>query len=261
MTSAIESRHNPRFKQWKRYLQHPQQADCPWVPVEGYRHVAEAAASVTLELLLYCDPDDSRLPSLRDKAVDSVHLTPSLFNRLSGVKTPQGVMAFVKKPHWSADDLTDCVLVADGLQDPGNLGTLMRSAAAVGASMASTAGSVSRFNLKAVRASASLLFRVPFLEDVSFEALGQRGYVLWTASAQGRRTLFQTRIPSRLAVILGSEGRGPSAAALHHSQGRVRIPMRPEAESLNASVAGSLILYEWFRRGGQEGWENASLRR
>lgn len=257
MTSFIESRHNPRFKQWTRYLRRPQEEDCPWIAVEGWKHLLEACAWSPPQLLLYSDSDDRRLGPLLDRSREAVRLTPALIKRLSEVKTPQGVMAFFDKPRWSSGDLGEFVLVADGLQDPGNLGTLLRSAAAVGASMASTPGTVSRFNPKAVRASAALIFSVPFLQDTSPSFLEERGYRLWTASAQGRKPLFQTAFRGPTAVLLGSEGGGPGSESRQKAAGSLRIPMRPHAESLNASVAGSLILYEWFRQRSQPDEEAA----
>ncbi len=164
------------------------------------------------------------------------------------------MVAFFEKPAWKWEDLTPWVLYLDQLQDPGNLGTLLRTARATGMfSVATSPGSVACFNSKVIRASAGSLFAVPFLEGLELEELQDRGYALSAATLQDGQSLFEARFESPQAIIIGNEGSGPTASTLGLADDQFHIPMRGRSQSLNAAVAGSLIAYEIFRQKGNHG--------
>ena len=181
------------------------------------------------------------------KTVETVVLPDRLVDQLSPVKTSQGILAFFDKPEWDWSDMTPHLVYAAGLQDPGNLGTLFRTAAATGLfSLVTAPGTVSCFNDKVVRASAGYLYSVPFLQDRSLEELKRNGYRLVVAEAGHGSDLFSFHFPTPMAIVVGREGGGipnvPGDAA------RVRIPMAAGVESLNAAVAAAVIMYEVLRR-------------
>lgn len=247
--SVIESPHNPQLKKWLSLAAHPEDSDSSWVPVEGFKQVRDLAAKRPIELLLYCDGQATRLRSLISRSRQTARLSERLMRTLSSVETSQGLMAFFEKPLWRWEELTPCVLYLYRLQDPGNLGTLFRTAQAAGSfSVVTSKGTVSCYNAKVVRASAGALFSTPFLEAVAVDRLCKRGYHLWAAAPGGGTSLFEAQFQPPLAVLLGSEGSGLPSTILRKSSQRLHIPMRPEVESLNAAVAGSLILYEVSRR-------------
>lgn len=252
--SLIESRQNPKFKQWLKFTTHPEREDCPWLAVEGWKQVGELAERNRIELLFYSDPSDSRLDGLLARSREAAQLAPRLLKSLSTVESPQGAIAFFGKPPWTWKNVTPYILYLYKLQDPGNLGTLLRTARATGIfSLVAGPGTVSCFNAKVVRASAAALFSVPFLEAIEMEELSRRGYKIWSAQTREGISLFRARFKPPLAVLIGSEGAGLDPEVAEKADEKVHIPMEGESESLNAAVAGSLILYEIVRQQKQYG--------
>jgi TrmH family RNA methyltransferase len=246
----LESRHNPKFKQWLKYAEHPEEKDCPWVPVEGWKQALDLAG-LPIQLLLVSDPDDRRVARLANSAREAVVITERLMRLISRVEAPQSVVAFLEKPSWDWSAMTPWVILVDRLQDPGNLGTLIRTAAATGLfSVATTAGTVSCFNEKVIRASASSLFAVPFLESVTLQELLERGYRLCAATPDAGETLFDATFDPPCAFAIGREGGGLAPEIEEQANCRLRIPMTKQSESLNAAVAGALIMYEVYRKKG-----------
>ena len=251
--STIESRHNAAYKEWCRYVAFPEEETCPWIAVEGLRQIHTLSSRFPIELLLFCETG-TWLDNLSARARRSVRLSPPLLNSLSSLKNPAPVLAFFPKPRWTWEDLTEWVFYLDRLQDPGNLGTLLRTAAATGIfTLAMSPGTVSCFNAKAVRASSAALFSVPFLEGVEPSDLTDRGYTLWAADSRRGDSLFSVRFKPPLALLLGNEGAGlePSRDAAAHR--RVHIPMSEATKSLNAAVAGSILAYEVLRQQAEAG--------
>ena len=133
------------------------------------------------------------------------------------------------------------------MQDPGNLGTLLRTAQATGLfSLVTNHGAVSFFNSKVVRASAGALFQVPFLEGVPLLELKQRDYRIIAACTSGQESLFHRQFAPRTAFLVGNEGRGLTRKALEMSDDALQIPMEAGSDSLNAAVVGSLIMYQVY---------------
>lgn len=217
------------------------------MPVEGPKPILELSEKHPIELLLFSEKGRDNADILMTRARQWACLSDDLLQKLSSVRAHQGFVAFFQKPQWQKEDLSSRLLYCHRLQDPGNLGTLLRSMSATGGfSLISGPESVSCFNPKVVRASAGMLFTTPFLEEVSLETLREWGYQLWAADPTHGISLFSVVLKPPFAVILGSEGQG--LPKLEGGVRRLYIPMRPECNSLNAAVAGSLILYEVFRR-------------
>lgn len=233
----------------------PQREECPWIAVEGRKQVEEISARVDVELLLYCGEKDAKINRFLRQSREAVRISRRLMKLISGVKTPQGVMAFAAKPEWQWEDLSPMALYLEGVQDPGNLGTLLRTAQATGSSILTGPGCVSLFNPKVVRASSATLFSNPFRQGVALDELSSRGYRLWATQQASGEALFDVRFDFPTAVMLGGEGQGLGPEALSAAEGRLHIPMRAGCESLNLSVAGSLILFQAYRQ-REEGEEN-----
>lgn len=249
-TRTIESRHNSKFKEWKQCISFPERNRCSWLPFEGWKTVTELdSAGRSLELLLISDTQIDRARGLMKKARQVYTLPQRLFRLLSSHPSPQGVIGCFEKPKWNWSDLTPFVLALHRLQDPGNLGTLIRTAAATGVfSLVTSPGTVSCFNSKVIKASSGALYSVPFLEGVSISDLHSAGYRIWAALANDGTSLFDAELEPPLAIVVGSEGRGLDSLDSATHMKTVHIPMRPSQESLNAAVAGSLLMYEVFRR-------------
>ena len=145
------------------------------------------------------------------------------------------------------------LLVLDRVQDPGNLGTLLRTADAAGvAGVVLLVGTTDVYAPKAVRSSMGSLFHLPVVTDVTEAALlafcQARCYELLVTSLEGSINLYQTRLQGRKALVLGSEAAGVSPTLLSAANTRLRIPMAGQAESLNVAMSGAIILFEMLRQ-------------
>jgi TrmH family RNA methyltransferase len=188
------------------------------------------------------------------KRVRVVTVRDPLFQALVTTENAQGVIAIVKPPSWTVEQLfrgRSLVVVLDALQDPGNAGNIVRTAEAFGATGAMfLKGTVSPFNSKTMRASAGSLFRLPFITGVSYEvaraALEQRRLDVYAAMPCGQRKLAEVDLSRRFALIVGSEGHGVSEK-LRGAAIDVRIPT-VGVESLNAAMAAGVFLYEAARQ-------------
>jgi TrmH family RNA methyltransferase len=173
------------------------------------------------------------------------------FATAAGTDSPQGVLAIAAIPRRRIDELVlpprARVLVLDGIQDPGNVGTLLRTAAAFGVSATfAMPGTVDLWNGKVVRSAMGALFRRPAL-DCTWAALDEflRAHEIpvWSADPSGE-PIDAIDAPARLALAVGNEGAGLSPEALARSERRIAIPIEPGVESLNVAVAAGILLYQ-----------------
>lgn len=170
--------------------------------------------------------------------------------RLSETRTPQGVLVVAPTPRPELAGLQPrgraFALVLDGVQDPGNLGTLARSAAAFGCmALICLPGTVDPWNAKAVRSSAGALFHLPVVVPdpaVAWEWLDEHGFAAWGADAAGEPVNDATR-PQRVALVVGNEGAGLGAEARSRCARQVAVPMAEGTESLNVAVAAGILMY------------------
>jgi TrmH family RNA methyltransferase len=173
---------------------------------------------------------------------------------------PQGIAALIETPVWTMDAVdfaaNPLLLIAAGLQDPGNLGTLVRSAEAFGASaVLTTRGTVSQWNQKAMRASAGSVFRMAVVEvtEAELAEMRTRGVRFYAAVADDPASgsavsAERADLTMGCALMIGNEGAGLGEEWLAMADERIAIPMPGRVESLNAGVAGSLLLYEASRQ-------------
>ena len=258
---TISSAANPLIKDVRKAIARGALTEQGWCVAETF-HLLEEALRSDCEVKMVIAAESVR--SAAESHVRSLHgvkvavLPDNLFQAISGTATAQGVMALVEPPEWKLEQLfrgKALVVVLDGIQDPGNAGTMARAAEAFGATgMMFLKGSVSPWNPKVVRASAGSLFRVPFLygldADLARAALQQNKIALFAgvpAASGGPATrLDAADFCGRTGLIIGSEAHGVSvklrAAAID-----VTIPT-VGVESLNAAVAAGILLYEARRQ-------------
>ena len=189
--------------------------------------------------------------------VDTLLLPDKLFASAVASESPQGVAALVRCKQFKFEDVlaksqSGPLVAIAGVQDPGNLGTILRSAEAFGASGALLGeGTVSPFNSKVIRASAGSVFRLPMVQvklSDTLDAMRERGLRLIATSSHKGALLDQTNLSGPLAVFIGSEGAGVPRDLLAEMTETVAIPHSPNVESLNAGVAASIVLYEIARQ-------------
>ena len=184
-----------------------------------------------------------------------------VFDGLPSIETSQGILALARAPQWEENDLfrggAPLIVVAAGVQDPGNLGAMIRTAEAFKATgMLLTEGTVSPFNAKTVRATAGSVLRLPMLAGLSIaeilKMLSRRDVRLHAALVGQGKPLSEIRFDGPVAVAIGSEGAG-LPEALARAGERFSIPISPSVESLNAATATAVVLYEIARQRKMKG--------
>jgi RNA methyltransferase, TrmH family len=260
--AVVTSRSNARVKQLRAAFAGQARLSGGLVAVEGDNLLGEALRSGMVLKTVFVS-DGRTLPSMVPHGVEVMWLTEEVFASVMETRAPQGVAALLVPPVHALEDVVvrtketaPLILVAGGLQDPGNLGTLVRSAEAFGASgVLTTPGTVGAWNQKALRASAGSIFRVPVVgvDVAALAALKRGGVRLLAAVAEDYADTVEAQnvdFAGACAVMIGNEGAGLSAELLELADVRVTIPCPGRVESLNAAIAGSLLLYEASRQRG-----------
>jgi TrmH family RNA methyltransferase len=261
----IEGRHNPLLKQLRQAFSRAQRTADGDCAIEGLRMLEEAIRSgLRFRAVFFRESAQDRAERLLPQIgahVETLLLPDKLFDASVPSETPQGVAALVRLKEFSLDDVLEKerlqvgpIMALAGLQDPGNLGTIIRSAEAFGsAGIILGEGTVSPLNAKAVRASAGSIFRLPVvaaaagLEDVVTRLRSKSVRLIATSSHKGT-PVDQADLTGPIAVFIGSEGSGLARGLVTQMDELVAIPHTPQVESLNAGVAGSIILYEAARQ-------------
>ena len=227
--------------------------------IEGQKFVAEIPYDWDIQRIILAEgyaQGHDLIPYKNRAPVEIVR--DSLFDSLADTVSPQGIMAVVKQKHWHIDQLIiptspGFILLGENLNDPGNIGTLIRTAAAAGAAgLILSAGSGDMYNPKVLRASAGAVFRLPVVEDANFSEvitqLKQAGYAIYAADLKGDSLPYSLDLRSAFCWLVGNESHGLSEEASAYADALVRLPMARDMESLNASVAGGILLYEALRQ-------------
>jgi RNA methyltransferase, TrmH family len=224
--------------------------------VEGAQAVAEALAEDGLKSLFVHDDLDPVAVRARQAGVPVDEVSDRVMERLTSTVTPQGVVGIAPFVDVGIDDLTPPgpVVILHEVRDPGNAGTILRSADAAGSAGVVFAGSsVDPYNPKAVRASAGSIFHVPVVRGVETEdALGSlraKGFAIVAMDMHGEEDLFEAELPRSSAFVFGNEAHGLPSEILGAADRRVRVPHAGRAESLNLAAAATVCLFEWVRRG------------
>ncbi len=235
--------------------------------IEGLRILEEAIRSgLRLSAVFFRESAQDRaerlLPQIAAQ-VETLLLPDKLFDSIVPSESPQGVAALVRLKEFSLDDLLQRlhvgpIVVAAGLQDPGNLGTILRSSEAFGcAGVVLGEGTVSPFNSKVVRGSAGSIFRLPIVHRHSkesaklqgvLEKLRARSVRLIATSSHKGTLLDQANLQGEVAIFFGNEGAGLPRDVTAKMDEFISIPHTQQVESLNAGVAASIVLYEAARQ-------------
>lgn len=229
--------------------------------IEGAQAVAEAfGPSGRLETLFHSVEDHVLLGRARDASVDLVRVSEEVMRTLTSTVTPQGLLGVATYLDVGVEDLpadVECVALLHAVRDPGNAGTIVRSADAAGAgAVAFSSESVDPYNPKTVRASAGSLFHLPLVRGVetghAVTALRDRGFRVLAMDARGDDDLYEVDLDEPVTFLFGNEAWGlpPEVAAL--ADRTVRVPIPGGAESLNLAAAATVCLFEWARRKREE---------
>lgn len=223
------------------------------IALEGTRLIRDALDSGgTLEFALY-DPDAADavlLEHLTLAKLPLLEVSGAVMQHISATEQPQGMVAVFERPDTPLPPQPACVLVLDGIHDPGNLGTMLRTAAAAGVdAVLLSPDTVDLYNPKVLRGGMGAHFRLA-TADLAWTAIRDycAGLTVYLADMEGDISYSAADWSKPWAVIIGSEARGFSAEAAALATNRVYIPMSPGAESLNAAIAAGIILFEARRQ-------------
>jgi TrmH family RNA methyltransferase len=257
----ITSSHNPKIQQVRALLtQRSERESAQAFVVEGVRLCEEArSAGWQPSLVIYCQQLSSRgrqlLEDFSTGPANIEEIPDHLMDSVAGTETPQGILAVFPFRSIPAPADLDFVLVLDALRDPGNLGTILRSAAAAGVqSVLLTPGTADPYAPKVLRSAMGAHFRLPLrlagwdeIEALRYQtSLSPLKIIL--AEAEGGRPYWQTNFRQRLVLLIGGEAEGASQAARRLADDLVTIPMPGRSESLNAAIAASILLFEVVRQ-------------
>ncbi len=208
--------------------------------IEGYHMVAMAKELGVLKEV-YTLKEEKDYPS-------AIEVSEEVMKKISYAETPQGiigVVSFLQKEVGKSHR----ILYLDGVSDPGNMGTLIRTAAAFGYEIWLSSTCVDVYNEKVIASTQGAIFLVPFAKKgwKDVEEKKSEGYEVYVTSLQQAMNMEETKNPEKLILVLGNEAHGVSREALEHASKTIRIPMK-EMESLNVAVAGGIAMYHYFQK-------------
>ncbi len=253
--------------QWVKHVSQLQQRKARNVTkafvIEGWRFVSEALARGAQIKQAFFTPEyvreqgDALLANLRLTGTPVEEVDRRVMEKMSATEAPQGILAVVAQPEFSWADVRctpDAVLlIIDGIQDPGNLGTILRTALAAGVqAVCTTRGTVDLYNPKVLRSTMGAIFSLVLLPDLRAEEildfLREKDCSLVVADVQGEPLYRSGPLSLPLALVVGNEGSGPTLIFKQEANRWVTIPMQQQVESLNAAMAVGIILYEVVRQ-------------
>jgi TrmH family RNA methyltransferase len=252
-TEIIRSRQNPRVKQLRADFTYPGDT---FLAIEGEHLLQEALRSgLTIQAVFLREDSADHFSQLIQKLPPPATVTTlgkEAFDHAVSTESPQGIAAYIRLPERNPEttlaEPNALVILLDGVQDPGNVGTIVRSAEAfAAAAVIALPGSSSFWNAKTVRASVGSVFRLPLFtldDEAAKAALEKHSFALVAATARDGAPPDSLDWKNKTALLIGAEGPGLSPtwlAAAHH---RVTLQCSGPVESLNAAVAASLLLYE-----------------
>ena len=254
--SLITSTSNPRIQRARKLKRKADRDESGAFLIESLATL-EAVAQADLEILetFVVSEDEETIARCSQLGLEVTPVAPHVLKAVGDTTTPQGIVAIARQPSFSLDGLdpaASLVLVLAEIADPGNAGTLVRSAAAAGAdAVVFTSGGVDPFAPKTVRSSAGALFRIPIARSVALpdaiEHLVTRGMSVYLAEADKGPEPAQLDLSTPVAFVVGNEAHGIPEGDTNGAS-PVSIPMPGGTESLNAAVAGSILLYETVRQ-------------
>lgn len=246
LVRALLNKHQERLQQKKFVL-------------EGVRLVEEAfTAGIQPEMVLYSNALSERgmrlLGKMRSSGIQADEVAPDLLKSLADTETPQGILALLPIPEFQLPGDADFIVLADQVRDPGNLGTLLRTSLAAGVqAVLLTPGTVDAYSPKVVRSAMGAHFRLPLISAAWDEINSWMGGLqtrpnLWISDVREGTACWQADFRSPLILAIGGEAEGisPAATALPHQ--KIHIPMPGRSESLNASIAASILIFEVIRQ-------------
>ena len=260
MKNIISSNKNDKIKYLKKLYKSSKRKKKEKFILEGFRLIKQAYESgAKFDYLFITKPfakskEYSQLISNNDLNKNSFLITENLLNEVSDTINPQGIIAVVSEIDYNIDQITNKnknILVLDRVQDPGNLGTIIRTAAASGfGGIISLKGTVDIYNLKVLRATAGAIFNIPFLNKIDynkFKTLLSKDFTDYQLICSDINTnTFYNNVDyaDKNILVIGNEGNGIRDDLLNEADKKIKIPLNNNIESINAAMAAGILMYE-----------------
>ena len=220
--------------------------------VEGIKMVKEAI-SENQEIALIAIREDFKI-DFDTKKIKIVTISNKIFNDISDVKTPQGILAVIKKnQNNQIETNSDYILALDSLQDPGNMGTIIRTADSANINqIIINKTTVDPYSPKVIRSTMGAIYRTNIIEVEDLKAtlkeMKLKGFQIITTDLKATQSIYDINYNNKTVVVIGNEANGVSQEILQTADKQVIIPMLGKTESLNASIAASIMIYEYVRQ-------------
>lgn len=220
--------------------------------VEGIKMVKEAI-SENQEIALIAIREDFKI-DFDTKNIKTVTISNKIFNDISDVKTPQGILAVIKKnQNNQIETNSNYILALDSLQDPGNMGTIIRTADSANINqIIINKTTVDPYSPKVIRSTMGAIYRTNIIEVEDLKAtlkeMQSNGFQIITTDLKATQSIYDINYNNKTVVVIGNEANGVSQEILQIADKKVIIPMLGKTESLNASIAASIMIYEYVRQ-------------
>ena len=220
--------------------------------VEGIKMIKEAI-NENQEIALIAIREDFKI-DFDTKNIKTVTISNKIFNDISDVKTPQGILAVIKKnQNNQIETNSDYILALDSLQDPGNMGTIIRTADSANINqIIINKTTVDPYSPKVIRSTMGAIYRTNIIEVEDLKAtlkeMKLKGFQIITTDLKATQSIYDINYNNKTVVVIGNEANGVSQEILQTADKKVIIPMLGKTESLNASIAASIMIYEYVRQ-------------
>lgn len=257
---VITSKDNESIKKIKKLNEKKYRDEENCYIVEGIKIIAEAIEeNANIQKIVICEEcikDDGIDKELLYKIskYECIYVSKKVFVSITNVGTPQGILAVIEKDanNFNIDYNEDLIVVLDGIQDPGNLGTILRTVDSVGLNQILVSkGTADCYNPKVVRSTMGAIFRVKIIEcenlEKTLKEVRKHKFKLVVTSLQTEKSLYDVKFDKKV-IVIGNEANGVEPNIQDMADEKIKIPMLGKTESLNASVATGIVLYEYVRQ-------------
>ena len=257
---SISSKENELIKHIKKLKDKKERDISNEYLIEGIKLIQEAIQeNVNIKQIIVCDDCDKTESIPKDlmyeiAKYDCIYVTKKIFKYISEVQEPQGILAVIEKNNSDRDiDYTQDIIVAlDDVQDPGNLGTILRTVDSIGLTQILVSkGTADSYNPKVVRSTMGAIFRIKIIEcedlEKTLKEIKKHKYKVVVTSLQTENSIYEINYNKKV-IVIGNEAKGVEKNIQDLADEKIKIPMLGKTESLNASVATGIVLYEYVRQ-------------